>query len=141
MKHYTASVPLYLEFISPEDKHDFSFGFDVEMNYKLTVTDSGIDIEVVKSKENGFQLVLKNILESSESAAFIKTCKIMDRVCSAMSLNLQRSNPNQHYGHPRFFYYKKDVNIAPRDQWPSDSLGIKCTQHIKNYELVDRIME
>lgn len=123
MKNYNASIPIHLEYVSEFDSYDDSTFAECEFSANITIKTMQCSIAFDEKKDK--YISIQDIEANDEIEAFTIVNKLLLIIANCISVFIQRKNVNQHYGHIRVRWFLRDLNITPRDQWPSASLSTK----------------
>lgn len=114
---YSAKVPLHMEYVSEYDTHDSSTYAECEFESEIEI--KSMVCRLNYSPEGEKAIFIEGIEAHDQIEAFIIVPHLLPLLANTISLYLQRQNVNQHYGHMRVKWYKREIQITPPDQYPS----------------------
>lgn len=118
MNQYKATTRLFVEYESPYDTHGASSSQGIRLKDEVPF---GSIKCVVSLEDREGTAEFSSIKADSSQVAFEEACRVCHALASLLSLQIQVQNPNQHWGHPRVRWYKKDIQITPADNWPAEN--------------------
>jgi hypothetical protein len=127
-RQYTVTVKLLVEQLRPFDKHDFKASSGLVITTDLSVAGGSLHVEIPKSGDGEARFTVD---ASSEGDAVERTMSGLALACAALSLEIQRKNPNQHYGHVRLSWDPASFTVSPHDNWLTDAVGLRSTTSLK----------
>jgi hypothetical protein len=106
---FKAVVPIHFEFDGVYDSHDSST--EVTFHFKHSFIHKGMNI-YIESSDCVRRIEISNIVAHDEINAFIIVKSLMPHLVQCLSFFMQRKNINQHHGHVRLVWHKREVRIA-----------------------------